>query len=107
METNFGEIEVKLLLQKVQIYNKKVGQFKSLNVTTNFEYIVGLSNGKITFKFSEMETDKNNMLTPLQLTSIGNRFISNEKTVTTTNKIVKTESGNTGIWQQFMSIFRS
>ncbi len=90
MEATFGIIEIKTLLQKIQVYNKRVGQFKSFTLSPNFDYVVQLTNGKITIKFSEMQADQTNSLTPLQITSIGTRFQADAVGTSTVKKTSST-----------------
>lgn len=76
MQANYGEIEIKSLLQKVKIFNKEIGSYEVFAITENFDYAVKLSNGRILLKLEELQDDERNALTPDQLTAIANRFIS-------------------------------
>lgn len=76
MQANYGENEIKSVLQKVKIFNKNLGDYQLFAITDNFDYVVKLSNGKITIKIEELQDDQNDGLTPEHLTEIANRFVS-------------------------------
>jgi hypothetical protein len=76
MQTNFGENEIKSILQKARIFNKNIGTYQLFAITDNFDYAVKLSNGKILIKIEEFQDDQRDALTPDRLTAIANRFVS-------------------------------
>lgn len=76
MEANYGENEIRTLLGKVKIYNKEIGAYQLHAITSDFDYAVKLSNGKIIVKLEELQDDEKDALTPERLKEIGNRFVS-------------------------------
>jgi len=47
MQANYGENEIKSLLQKVRIFNKDIGAYQIFAITENFDYAVKLWNTQI------------------------------------------------------------
>ena len=86
MQANYGEHEIKSLLDKVKIFNKEIGSYQFFAITENFDYAVKLSNGRILFKLEELEDDERDALTPDRLATISNRFISSTSQTTTQEK---------------------
>lgn len=86
MQANYGETEIKALLQKVKIFNKEIGSYQVFAITENFDYAVKLSNGRILLKLEELQDDERDALTPDRLTAIANRFISSTSQTTTQEK---------------------
>lgn len=76
MQANYGENEIKSLLQKVKIFNKDIGSYELFAITDNFDYAIKLSNGRIILKIEELQDDERDTLTPERLTAIANRFVS-------------------------------
>ena len=79
MQANYGENEIKSLLQKVKIFNKEIGTYQVFAITENFDYAVKLSNGRILLKIEELQDDEKDALTPEYLTAIANRFVSSNE----------------------------
>lgn len=94
MQANYGENEIKSLLQKVKIFNKDIGSYQVFAITDNFDYAVKLSNGRILLKIEELQDDEQNALTPERLAAIANRFVSS------TEQRTKTGQQNTQTTQQ-------
>ena len=86
MQANYGETEIKALLQKVKIFNKEIGAFQVFAITENFDYAVKLSNGKILLKIEELQDDEHDSLTPDRLAVIANRFVSDNSQATNQEK---------------------
>lgn len=78
MQVNYGETEIKELLQKVRIFNREIGQYEFFAITEQFQYVVKLSNGKLSINLEELQDDQNDHLSPERLEAIAKRFISNE-----------------------------
>jgi hypothetical protein len=73
METTINEI--KSLLQKVRIFNNGIGTYQLFLIDENSNYVVKLSNGKISITIEELQDNKSESLTPEKLTAIANRFV--------------------------------
>ena len=86
MQANYGENEIKSLLQKVRIFNKDIGSYQIFAITDNFDYAVKLSNGRILLKIEELQDDEREILTPERLTAIANRFVSSTEQKTNTKQ---------------------
>lgn len=86
MQANYGEYEIKSLLQKVKIFNKEIGSYQVFAITENFDYAVKLSNGRILLKLEDLQDDERDALTPDRLTEIANRFIFSTSQTTTQEK---------------------
>lgn len=86
MQANFGETEIKALLQKVKIFNKEIGSYQVFAITENFNYVLKLSNGRILIKVEELIDNERAALTPDRLTAIASRFISSTSKTTTNDK---------------------
>ncbi|MCO6500615.1 MAG: hypothetical protein J5I47_09590 [Vicingus serpentipes] len=86
MQANYGENEIKSLLQKVRIFNKDIGSYEVFAITDNFDYAVKLSNGRILLKIEELQDDERDALTPERLTAIANRFVSSTGQKTNTGQ---------------------
>lgn len=82
MQANYGENEMKSLLQKVRIFNKDIGSYQMFVITDNFDYAVKLSNGRILFRLEELQDDERDALTAERLQAIANRFTSSMQTTT-------------------------
>lgn len=78
MEANYGETEIKVLLQKVRIFNKEIGKYELFAITGDFDYAVKLSNGKLLLKLEELQDDERDALTAKDLEKIALRFTSLE-----------------------------
>ncbi len=76
MQVNYGEHEIKSVLQKVKIFNNGIGTYQLFVIDGNFDYAVKLSNGKITIKMEDIQDDEREALTPERLTAIANGFVS-------------------------------
>lgn len=76
MKANYGEKEINSILQKVRIFKKEIGSYEIFAITDNFDYAVKLSNGKILIKVEELQYEEEDKLTPEDLATIANRFIS-------------------------------
>tara|TARA_Y100001934_G_C12362185_1_gene781375 strand:+ start:867 stop:1634 length:768 start_codon:yes stop_codon:yes gene_type:complete len=86
MQANYGENEIKSLLQKVRIFNKDIGSYEVFAITDNFDYAVKLSNGRVLLKIEELQDDERDALTPERLTEIANRFVSSTGQKTNTGQ---------------------
>ncbi|RBA27578.1 hypothetical protein [Flavobacterium tibetense] len=84
MQANYGENEIKFLLQKVRIFNPDIGTYQIFAITDNFDYAVKLSNGKILLKLEELQDDERDALIAERLQEIANRFVSS--TIPTTSQ---------------------
>jgi len=82
MQANYGENEIKSLLQKARIFNKEIGSYQVFAITENFDYAVKLSNGKILLKLEDLQDDEIESLSPVQLADIANRFVSSTSSAT-------------------------
>jgi len=78
MQANYGENEIRSILQKVRIFNKNVGEYQMFAITSDFDYTVKLSNGKILLKIEELQDDTADSLTPEGIQAIANRFVSSD-----------------------------
>lgn len=105
MEDAFGEPAIKQLLTRVKVYKRDIGQYKSFRVAQNFDYHVQLDNGKIFFKFNDLKNDMTNTLTPIQLTTIANRFIANQSKVIAKEASIQEKSSNSSIVDFFKKLF--
>ena len=76
MQVNYGENEIKSVLQKAKIFNSNIGSYQLFVIDSNFDYAVKLSNGKIIIKIEELQDDEREALTPERLTAIAKRFVS-------------------------------
>ncbi|MBP9069224.1 MAG: hypothetical protein KBG47_06935, partial [Bacteroidia bacterium] len=96
MQTNYGENEIKSILQKVRIFNANIGTYQLFLIDENFNYIIKLSNGKIHINIEELQDDAKEALTPERLTVIANRFVSSNPEIKhqTANSVDKTVNSN-------------
>jgi hypothetical protein len=94
MQANYGENEIKSLLQKVKIFNRDIGTYQIFAITDNFDYVVKLSNGKILFKLEELQDDGMDALTAERLQAIATRFVSSTAP-TTSQQQTTTQSKQT------------
>lgn len=92
MQANYGETEIKNLLQKLRIFNKDIGQYELFAITGEFDYAVKLSNGKILLKLEELQSDEHDALTVSDLEKIANRFVSSEPKIAQPNVSVSNQT---------------
>lgn len=79
MQANYGEIEIKSLINKVRIFKKEIGLYQIFEITNNFDFIVKLTNGRILLKLKELQDNEKDEITPEQLMEIAKRFDSSTK----------------------------
>ncbi len=79
MQAKYGENEIESLLKKVRIFNKEIGSYQIHAITENFDYVVKLSNGRISLNIEDLQDDDNDDLTPERLEAIANRFVPSDK----------------------------
>ena len=87
MQVNYGENEIKTLLQKVRIFNNDIGAYQVFAITEHFDYTVKLSNGKILIKLEDLQDDEHNAMTPERLTTIAKRYIPLNSQATIQNQV--------------------
>jgi hypothetical protein len=81
MQANYGENEIKSVLQKARIFKREIGTYQVFAINENFDYVVKLSNGRIVIKLENLQDDERDALTPEALTVIANRFSHDHQTL--------------------------
>lgn len=86
MQVNYGEPELRSVLQKAKIFNKNIGEYQMFAITANFDYAVKLSNGTIAIKIEDLQDDSSDSLTPERLQTIASRFVSSSASTNTNSE---------------------
>jgi hypothetical protein len=86
MQANYGETEIKSILQKVRIFRKEIGPYQAFAITEKFDYIVKLTNGSMLLKFEDLQNDERDLLTPNRLAAIAESFVLAEELQKTEKK---------------------
>lgn len=78
MQADFTELEILDLLNKVKIFNPRLGDLQLFTINEQFLYVIKLTNGTIHFSVDELIANRMLKISANDLANIAARFVSSE-----------------------------